>query len=440
MSTDDATYDQPFYNNILKVDKYVQILIKLDDIRSFKVRDKKNLALYIFNLLCSKNSKIAIIRSHDWFDEHVNSDWHTIRLALKAQKILVEEGLVKIKSGYKNEGYIKGYASIMTATKKFYRIFGKIKIKDIENDNSGLFDIIYKEHIKPEDIPDEYAFEPYDTDTSFKVLEDGKQYYINEKINIHTLKKKRLSLLEVWLKKMYVLNHLYFNKIVLGFDDKRNVKIVKNVYLTRIFTGQGCGRFFQQHGSSYQNIKKEDRKHLTINGKKTVEVDYESLHINLLYAEKKVQNTMGDCYTPIVRNLIKKNDTELRDAITLSILIALNTDNTKAFVGALNSNKAIHSILNKFKVKPSMILKEFSQVHSTISDTLNSNASIRLQYMDSKIIQEVLLRLKREDILGIPLHDSIITQKKNGKKVKEIMEQIYRKETGFNITATIKKK
>jgi hypothetical protein len=227
---------------------------------------------------------------------------------------------------------------------------------------------------------------------------------------------------------------------VLGFDDSRslNINMVTDVYLTREFTKEGCGRFYQQHGISYQFIKRERRKHLTINGVKTAEVDFSGLHINLLYVMEGIQNELSDCYMPVVEGLIGRRDDELREAIKQSILVAINAPNFKAFVGALNSSKEIYPVLHKFGVRPKAIITQFSIIHPHITKHLNTNASILLQYKDSNIIQEVLLKLKKEKILGVPLHDSIICQKSKAKKVKKIMEQTYKKMTGFNIIVKIK--
>ncbi|HCS18031.1 MAG TPA: hypothetical protein DIW45_09945, partial [Erythrobacter sp.] len=55
------------------------------------------------------------------------------------------------------------------------------------------------------------------------------------------------------------------------------------------------GRFYT-HGASWQNIKRELRKSVQINGEPVVELDYSTLHPALLYAEAGAP-LPGDCYT-----------------------------------------------------------------------------------------------------------------------------------------------
>jgi hypothetical protein len=61
----------------------------------------------------------------------------------------------------------------------------------------------------------------------------------------------------------------------------------------------------------------------------------------------------------------------------------------------------------------------FKELHSELEDSLNNDSGISLMYKDSNIIEQVLLKLKEENILGVPLHDSIICRQSDKDRVKE---------------------
>jgi hypothetical protein len=53
---------------------------------------------------------------------------------------------------------------------------------------------------------------------------------------------------------------------------------------------------------------------------------------------------------------------------------------------------------------------------------------------ESDIVTTALLRLMELGIPALPVHDSLIVPKRHGGRVREVMEEAYRRHTGFSIT------
>lgn len=423
-------YTQNFYNpfiwtkNYSKVNGIVEVLLKLE-----KSRVRRNVSMYVVNLILN-NGKVAVSRSKGWFNNHPNSRWHTYRSAIKSQDLLQELGFVKISRGYRTAGFSKGFSSTLEVTDKFKVVFLKEDIKKeiissrLEVDVSNLYDILV----------DSNGYKGVGSDREKAISMDNIGKEITTALQSHFLKKG----LEDALRNMSKLNTELFSKITLGFDDGRVTNTISNVYLTRIFKEDGCGRIYQQYASSYQQLPKEDRKHLTINGLKTVEVDYSNLHINLLYHKVDKDNPVEDSYMAIVKVLLGKPDPEIREIIKLYIIIAINAKNFRSSVSAMNlkHSKMVRKLKEK-NIKFKDIINAFGKVHPDIQKFLNSNISFELMLKDSTILENVLLRLNKEGILGLPLHDSIICQKGFERRVKEIMIEEYKNYTRLSITVKI---
>ena len=74
---------------------------------------------------------------------------------------------------------------------------------------------------------------------------------------------------------------------------------------------------------------------------------------------------------------------------------------------------------------------EIFEYHPQIAEYANCEKGKELQWWDSNIIDRALINLTKKDIVGLPIHDSLIVQKKHENTTEEIMKAAYFKETGF---------
>ena len=78
--------------------------------------------------------------------------------------------------------------------------------------------------------------------------------------------------------------------------------------------------------------------------------------------------------------------------------------------------------------------------HKPLKDLLfknNDNIGCKLQYLDSRIMRAILLRLQSKNIVALPVHDSVICQRKHALYVKNIMKEEYKRIMGYSIEVEV---
>jgi len=211
------------------------------------------------------------------------------------------------------------------------------------------------------------------------------------------------------------------------------------VNLTRIFSYEKCGRFFQKCGCSYIGLSENERKDLLLNGEKVSEADFKTTHPTLLYAKVGKKNPYSDAYMAVVKYLIDKEDKKLRKAIKGCFNVALNTKSFKSFVGSMNKKKREELyILKDCQLNYVKVIEAFKIVLKDISPFLFTQECLALMFHDSNIMENILLRLYLNNIPALPVHDSVVCQRRHIKKVKRIMEEESKRYTGFVMSVEIK--
>lgn len=221
---------------------------------------------------------------------------------------------------------------------------------------------------------------------------------------------------------------------------EENVSLGETMF-RRNFLGAGKGgRFYARgKGSIYQRMPSEVRDCLRIDGEETVELDFKCEHLNLLYAKEGIDmwNKMNDAYS------INGIDNNYRFVVKVALLIMLNCQQSS------NLFNVVYAHFNKDKEKWrrnmffEKFIKEFNQgnfnefidkikeKHSSISKYFCSKIGNKLQRQDSDIMAEILEKCLDNDIIALPVHDSVIVKKKDLEKVIEIMNEAFFNETGF---------
>ena len=243
---------------------------------------------------------------------------------------------------------------------------------------------------------------------------------------------------------------------------------INRSYLKRVFTKRNdrqnfhCGgRYYAASvlGNSWQGITKSERSTLTINSKKTVELDYKSIHINLLYDLYLFNRIQSDPYEVYVDNInetlfddeLYVSDKIPRNISKLILLTAINAKNHKELLSSIRyeinykDQKRTH---RKYKgVKESKWFKDLDNTvreviasNSEIAEFLNSDKGIELQRWDSDIATEVLEHFTRKGIVCLPVHDSFIVEEQYEKELKTVMEDAYKDVTGSWYAPKIDKK
>jgi len=193
------------------------------------------------------------------------------------------------------------------------------------------------------------------------------------------------------------------------------------------------GRFY---GPWWVNLSKDIRKYITINDDKTVELDYSSLNIHLLYSEEglnyyDLNESIADPY------VLKGVDKDERDINKLIITIALNKTDKSKFVYAVKGkiekeNDKNYSLGNKKILKVPNAkeiwrrIRLFEKENSLIKHHLFTGVGKRLQFKDSCIAESIIESMVINNIPILAIHDSFIVQLRNKSNLYKSMDHIFR--------------
>lgn len=186
--------------------------------------------------------------------------------------------------------------------------------------------------------------------------------------------------------------------------------------LVRIFNNgdwkQG-GRFY--HGW-WQNVPKEYRRYITIDGKPTSEVDYSGFHAALMYGLVGVKLD-GDPYEldqKIDRNLVKTT-----------------------FNALINASGQIRRPGSFIEEEVGMSWSDLQCLikdrHKPIRTFFNSGYGLHLQRQDSDLAQAIMLRFLGMGYTCLPVHDSFIVHHALRDELAMIMTEEFAKLTGQSI-------
>lgn len=165
------------------------------------------------------------------------------------------------------------------------------------------------------------------------------------------------------------------------------------------------GRFY---GGWWQNIPKEFRSYIVIDGKATTELDFSSLHAHMIYALEGL---------PLPAKIYDFDGVDKKYAkIAFCALL-----NTKSGVKKPD-DYASETMTWK------QLLKATEERHSQIEKWLRSGKGLFLQFKDSQILERVMLHFARMGYPCLPLHDSIIIHHNLQDELREVMLREYCRE------------
>jgi hypothetical protein len=163
------------------------------------------------------------------------------------------------------------------------------------------------------------------------------------------------------------------------------------------------GRLVSQGSPNYQNIRREERPSLLIDGKPVVEIDISACHLTLIYGQSGA--AFDPAHDPYNVPGIPRHVAKAWLVITLG-LNRFPKRWTKEQRGELEKKEP--GITRQFpvsKVQAAMLAK-----HPVLDSWPNNEERyFQLMFQESEIILATMLRLKREhNVMSLPVHDSVL--------------------------------
>lgn len=176
------------------------------------------------------------------------------------------------------------------------------------------------------------------------------------------------------------------------------------------------GRLF---GGFWQNIRRELRSRLRINGEPVVTLDYQAMFINLAYARMGVQ-PVGDpymipgweAYRPGVKKVMAATLFHYRPTGRVP------QGTRKLLSAGAPLEVLMHAIMGH---------------HRPIRDFLCFDFGHSLMFDESEIMVAALLCLRDHGVVGLPLHDALCVAASDREPARRVMVEVYRDRTGQTI-------
>ncbi|WP_162713387.1 hypothetical protein [Salinibacter ruber] len=196
------------------------------------------------------------------------------------------------------------------------------------------------------------------------------------------------------------------------------------------------GRFY----ADVQNVPSDWRKHMRIGGEPVTELDYDNLHIAMLYAgeEKRLSGDAYDITSELdlgakMDEVIGLCEEEIgfyrqrqRKVVKRALNVLINAENYQSAYKALKHHgwtQEIDAPLADEVFKP--LVGALRKKHEPISDHFHSDAGICLQRKDSDLAYEVMTETG-----AIGIHDGFVIEASRERELRDAMKRAFAEEYG----------
>ena len=412
---------EPVFEKALTEQVLLLILNRLRKNKSsvHKVSAKRFLSALLANLFAAhvthKQHYLAISRSKNDYDSA--SRYKTFKygysIVVAVLDALIDEGLLKQHIGFKDRE---------TGLSRYSRIKAKPKlVKIIQtylefSDDVAEFDqeiIILRGEKDKNRRAEELEYEDNDeTLLMYCNLETINRAISETFLNFH-LRDSDLVELNDRLRRGPERNQI---------DYSRN-------QLCRLFNDgsfESGGRFYRVW---WQELPKEYRKYIEISYEKTVELDYSSIHPSLIYLVHDL--------VPVELPYVVAGYEKLRPLVKRSFNIMVNAASKKAALSAIR--KKWSKMKLKYAEEPVSsvdlvsLMTLIEEKHSAISKYFYTSIGKKMQFIDSQLAEEVMLRMINNKVVVLPVHDSFIVPYSSYSLLKETMQSVVFDRYGYKI-------
>ena len=194
--------------------------------------------------------------------------------------------------------------------------------------------------------------------------------------------------------------------------------------------GRFSGGFWQRVGDTEENPY---RRNIRINNETTVELDYNSLHPNILTIEAGLE-PLEDVYTIGYQVDEQFDQLEQRQIMKGLVLNLLNAKTSELAYSAFRYNKPEkHPFRKLSNAKLEAFTTALTKKHPHLTDKIGNDEGIRLMFIDSQIMNVIIDKATKREIPILTVHDSVICREKDEPYVRTLMREATKQVVGVEL-------
>jgi hypothetical protein len=196
----------------------------------------------------------------------------------------------------------------------------------------------------------------------------------------------------------------------------------KHRRLRRIFNNSDFAQGGRFYGGFWQAMSSDERQeHILIEGDWCGELDYGQMSLAILYGLTGTKPPEGDLYDLSAEGI----PTDYRKGIKTVIQALINSSKVPT-----KMPKGVRKLIpSRYSIKD--ILEAVARKHPAIYPQMTSGIGMQLFRKESDILVDVLLTLKTQGIVALPIHDAVVVRDNNSDKAKAVMKKVFREHTGI---------
>lgn len=192
--------------------------------------------------------------------------------------------------------------------------------------------------------------------------------------------------------------------------------------LRRIYNNGEFQQGGRLYGGFWQGMSSDDRaEHIRMNGDAIVELDYGQMSMMLYYAEAGLEPPEADHYDLSEQGIGQ----QYRKGIKTVIQALLNSEKPLT-----RFPKGTKDLFPK-KVQFKDVMKAIEEKHRELYPLMTSGLGMKMFRKESDILMAVLLSLKEQGIVALPIHDAVLVADEDAARTRDTMIKVFRKYTGL---------
>ena len=198
--------------------------------------------------------------------------------------------------------------------------------------------------------------------------------------------------------------------------------------LRRIFNNSDFAQGGRLYGGFWQAMSSDERQEpILIEGDCCVELDYGQMSLAILYGLTGTKPPEGDLYDLSAEGI----PTDYRKGIKTVIQALINSSKVPT-----KMPKGVRKLIpSRYSIND--ILEAVARKHPAIYPQMTSGIGMQLFRKESDILVDVLLTLKTQGIVALPIHDAVVVQDDNSDKAKAVMKKVFKEHTGITPDVTL---